>query len=205
MSKAEFGLSSEGWEETIQVNFLSTVFLALLLIPKLQSSKTAQWTPRLSFVDSIGHKSVHKFKGQDAPNVLEALNKPHNFGGINFRYMLSKLLLVYAIEEIAKLVLDPDDEPDIIVNYSCPDMTRSGIARDFTGNPVLAIIMNLLLMMFAKTTEAGSRTLVKASGLGKDSHGLFFYRNQTLRWVLLILPKKERNYIDLNTQAPVYL
>ena len=88
VSKAEFGLSSEGWEETIQVNLLSTVFLALLLIPKLQSSKTAQWRPRLSFVDSIGHKSVHKFKGQDAPNVLEALNKPHNFGGINFRYML---------------------------------------------------------------------------------------------------------------------
>ena len=150
VSKAEFGVSNEGWEETIQVNVLSTVRLALLLLPKLKDSKTASWTPRLSFVSSIGHKSVSSFPGQNAPNILKALNEPDVFGGINFRYMVSKLLLVYAVNEIGKLALSSNGEVLVVVTYSCLDMTRSGIARDFTGNPILVGIMGILI-----TSEEG--------------------------------------------------
>ena len=42
-----FKLSPEGWEETLQVNTLATVLLALLLLPKLRASKTPSSTPHL--------------------------------------------------------------------------------------------------------------------------------------------------------------
>lgn len=67
--------SPYGWEETLQVNVLSTTLLGLLILPKLKASKTAQSTPVLEIVSSGLHQNA-KFTDEhkNAPNLLESYN-----------------------------------------------------------------------------------------------------------------------------------
>jgi NAD(P)-dependent dehydrogenase (short-subunit alcohol dehydrogenase family) len=114
---------------------------------------------------------------QDAPNCLEALNKEENFGKSAERYCVSKLLVIYATRELAKLALSPEGVPDVVVNYSCPGACKSDLAResDSTGQKIgLALIQATI----CKTTEEGSRTIVFASGLGVESHGLWYHKDR---------------------------
>jgi NAD(P)-dependent dehydrogenase (short-subunit alcohol dehydrogenase family) len=55
-----FQQSPEGWEETIQVNVLSTALLGLLLLPKLRASKSRDATPHLAIVSSGLHVAVKR-------------------------------------------------------------------------------------------------------------------------------------------------
>ncbi|EHK18854.1 uncharacterized protein TRIVIDRAFT_118992, partial [Trichoderma virens Gv29-8] len=178
VDKAQFGLTKDGWEETLQVNALATTFLALLLLPKMRQSSRPDWKPCLSIVASRGHQMVSDgAPWQDAPNCLEALNKEENFGKSADRYCVSKLLVIYAVREVAKLALSPHGEPDVVVNYSCPGACKSDLAResDSVGKKVgLAVVQATI----CKTTEEGSRTIVFASGLGVQSHGLWYHKDR---------------------------
>lgn len=178
VDKARYGLTVDGWEETLQVNALATALLALLLLPKLRQSSRPDWTPRLSIVASRGHQRVAEGEAwQDAPNCLEALNKEDNFGQSADRYCVSKLLVIYAARELAKLALSPQGAPDVVVNYSCPGACKSDLAResDSTGQKIgLALVQATI----CKTTEEGSKTIVFASGLGVESHGLWYHKDR---------------------------
>ncbi len=99
VSKDDYEPTKDGWDETIQVNVLSTVLLALHLIPKLRQSSAshASWTSRLSIVIARAHEFVQLGAGwQKAPNSLKALNRPDSLGGTAERYVVSKFLLVMA-------------------------------------------------------------------------------------------------------------
>lgn len=178
IDKARFGLTKDGWEETLQVNALATTLLALLFLPKMRQSSRSDWKPCLSIVASRGHQRVPDGEPwQDAPNCLEALNKEENFGGVANRYCVSKLVLIYAVREIAKLALSPTGEPDVVVNYSCPGACKSDLARESTSAGQ-RLGLALIQATICKTTEEGSRTLVVASGLGPESHGLWYHKNR---------------------------
>ncbi|UKZ82365.1 hypothetical protein TrVFT333_010153 [Trichoderma virens FT-333] len=160
VDKAQFGLTKDGWEETLQVNALATTFLALLLLPKMRQSSRPDWKPCLSVVASRGHQMVSDgAPWQDAPNCLEALNKEENFGKSADRYCVSKLLVIYAVREVAKLALSPNGEPDVVATI-------------------------------CKTTEEGSRTIVFASGLGVQSHGLWYHKDRMAEPGVLVTNEK---------------
>lgn len=179
-----FVRSPESWEEMLQVNTLSTVFLGLLLLPKLEkTSKNATSTPYLSFVSSGTHKGVDvEFfrKSQESGNILEYLNNEKNFPGRE-QYANTKLLLEFAKASIANLpsVRSPDGHVNVIVNSCCPGLCQSDLAHNVTKNSrLMATVAWLMFKFVARTSEEGSRTLVSSTTLGVESHGKW-WQNDT--------------------------
>lgn len=177
VSPNDHRVTIDGWEETIQVNFLSTTLLALLLLPKMRQSSSSKWTPRLSIVAARAHATVLEGASwQSAPNMLMELNRKEQFGKLSDRYSVSKLLVIYAAREIAKLA-SINRECEVVVNYLCPGACRSELARDWQGL-LQRVLLYLIQVTICKTTEEGSRTLVYASGLGEESHGLWIHNDR---------------------------
>jgi len=180
VTKSQFVLTKDGWEETLQVNTLSTLLLGLLLLPKLRETtkNTPGWTSRLEFVASRAHQIVKEGdKWQTAPNFLDMLNQLESFSGSNYRYAVSKLLLIYGIREVTAIADDTNGKPAVIVNYTCPGACRSDLAREWHGW-ASSLILWLIQVTICKTAEEGSRTLVYASCLGEDSHGKWIHNDR---------------------------
>jgi len=89
------------------------------------------------------------------------------------RYAVSKLLQVFAVRELASVMIDQAKStlPSVIVNCITPGACKSDFDRESTG--FARIMGNLMVAMLARTTEEGSRTLVAGLAVGEDSHGGF--------------------------------
>ena len=118
-----FQEGKEGFEETLQVNVLSTALLALLLLPWMKEAGGGK--AHLGFVTSGSHRSV-AINGWPKDDVLGFLSKESNWpkGGM---YGPSKLLEQYAVNEIAKLAVGSDGKPKVIVNPMCPGMASCAL------------------------------------------------------------------------------
>lgn len=95
----------------------------------------------------------------------------------SLRYPTSKLLLLYAIREIA--ARSPvSAKSDVVINVMTPGACKSDIFRDdvpwysWLGQ---MFFQHVVMASFARTTEVGGRTLVNAvePDLGDDAHGAF--------------------------------
>lgn len=183
VTKSAFTPTSDGWEETVQVNTLSTVLLALLILPKLKASSVGgvgDQVPRLEFVASRAHQYVKEGEWwQSEPNFLAALNNPEAFGSSSNRYGISKLFLIYCVREIAAITaIDSNGKPSVIVNYTCPGACKSDLAREWRISWIKSLFLRLLQEIICKTTEEGSRTLVFATCLGMESHGKWIHNDR---------------------------
>jgi len=175
-----FELGYEGWEQTLQVNVLSTVLLALLLLPWMKTAKPK--TGKLQHLDWVGSglHTVIDIKQPQFPktDVFKYFNQPEHFEGAT-TYALSKLFVMYGAAEIAKLTTNSDGSPTIIVNTMCPGIVRTSLARNYTSFLFQRILIPVFLGAFSKTAEQGSRTLVLSSLAGPEKHGEFirYYGN----------------------------
>jgi NAD(P)-dependent dehydrogenase (short-subunit alcohol dehydrogenase family) len=161
-------LSQEGWEMSLQVNVISTAYLAILLLPKMRESGRSTGEPtHLEFVSSTGHGDVAIDSVRDSKSILKKVNNPANFK-FTAQYQISKLLEIWAAEHIAAKT----SPKEVIVNSSCPGLCKSSIGRDF--GMVLRGLDAIFKGIFAQTAEAGSRILVSATTAGADSHGGFW-------------------------------
>lgn len=161
-------LSQEGWEMSLQINVLSTAYLAILLLPKLRDSGRTTGEPaHLEFVSSTGHGDVALESVQDGKSILDKVNNAANFK-FTSQYQISKLLEIWAMEHVA----EKTSPAHVIVNASCPGLCKSSIGRDF--NLVLRGLDAVFKGIFAQTTEAGSRILVSGVTTGTESHGGFW-------------------------------
>jgi len=71
----------EGYEQTIQVNVISTFLLALLMLPKLrETAEKFGSLPHLTIVSSETHRFT-KFQEAGAPDVYTKLNEQKSFNG----------------------------------------------------------------------------------------------------------------------------
>lgn len=161
-------LSKEGWEMSIQVNVISTAYLAILLLPKLRESGRAIGEPvHLEFVASAGHGDVAVESVRDSKSILNKLNDPANFK-FTAQYQITKLLEMWVMKQVA----EKTSAKEVIVNGCCPGLCKSSIGRDF--NIVLRGLDAIFKGIFAQTAEAGSRVLVSGVTTGLDSHGGFW-------------------------------
>lgn len=95
----------DGWEESIQVNVLSTTLLALLLLPWMKVAGRGK--AHLGVVTSGRHRDVDVEKDFPKKDVLKHFNKEENFPGAN-SYPYTKLMQQYVVHELAKLAVGPD-------------------------------------------------------------------------------------------------
>ncbi|KAI9718638.1 MAG: hypothetical protein M1828_006646 [Chrysothrix sp. TS-e1954] len=184
----EYKQSEYGWERMLQVNVLSTLLLAIILLPKMRSSRTADRTPTLELVSSGLHYVATLPEGceSDDTAILDALNTQSNFQNGSTQYRRTKLLAQLALDGILQLVRPSatreasdseatinEEQPDVWVTSVCPGACSSGLGREYDGVAfrIAKAAMGVLLL---RTPEEGSRTLVSGAALGAKGHGQFW-------------------------------
>ncbi|KAF2449999.1 retinol dehydrogenase 12 [Karstenula rhodostoma CBS 690.94] len=196
-----------GLESHIAINSVAAVLVGLLALPKLKETarKTGART-RLSFVGSDLHFIAALKEAEREGALLDVLSdeKSANMGD---RYNTSKLLLHYAIQELA--ARSPlDAGAGVIISDVTPGACESDLFRDEQGW-LQSIVQSILTKLVARTTEVGSRALVHAVNpeLGPEAHGRFLMdcrvvedwdtvtskRGQNLRkrWISELFPRLE--------------
>ena len=186
--------SAEGWDQQIQINYLSTLLLAILLLPKLRASKTKAWTPVLTFTSSGRHMAVPASRF-DLPQAaldsktpfLSYWSQPTVWPSGQDMYDISKLLVEFAIGMIASnpIAQDPSTkEIYVIVNSSCPGICRTDLGRDYIESSILMrCAAYLFFKVLSRTAEQGSRSIVSATTLGEQGHGQFWQNDVIVKYV----------------------
>ncbi|KAI9706194.1 MAG: hypothetical protein M1820_004955 [Bogoriella megaspora] len=171
----------EGDESHIKVNVISTVLLALLVLPKLrESGQKYKKSGTLSLVGSDLHL-IAKFaeKNVHGKTLFEALNTERG-SDIGDRYGTSKVLMMMAVRELAQKHPVSKDSP-VVINCCNPGMCITTIFRD-EGSWLKMKTIETMTGLFARSCEVGSRTLVNCIALtGEESHGKFVNNDQPSR------------------------
>lgn len=150
----------EGHESSITVNVISTFLLALLLLPKLkETARKFKKETTLTIVSSEVHGWC-KLPEKEEASIIGALDKSED---MSERYPVSKLLEILAIKQIAPKL----EGSGVILNSLNPGLCHSELSRDSGW------VLEVLKFFLARTTEVGSRTLVAAATVGKESHGKY--------------------------------
>lgn len=181
VTNSQFRRSPEGMEEIIQVNTLSTSLLALLLVPWMKQQRGQRSTPaRVVFVSSGLHMSVDirpwSTYAEKEGGVLAHYSKEENFeaGLTSPMYNYSKLLLMYALEEVSKMALDQNGEPQVILTSVCPGAVKTELSRSMQENSVVARIAAPIFMnLVGKSPDYGARIYLAGALAGPKDHGKF--------------------------------
>ena len=185
MISANWVQSPDGWEETFQVNSLSSFLLGILILPlliaRVDSGRNTGYKPHLTFISSgtawrVKPEQMKAFIASETP--LAELNLQKNFpGGLvggAAQYARSKLVLEYAVRHLAAspLIQGPDGKPKVIVNTVCPGMCKSDLGRNMAeGSLLLRIVQRLVNLTIARTAEDGANTYIAALERGDETHG----------------------------------
>ncbi|KAH8692103.1 putative short-chain dehydrogenase [Talaromyces proteolyticus] len=160
-------------ESTLTVNVINTFLLLLLLVPKLRESGTKfNIAPRFTTVNSALHYMA-PVKGLDSDDseIFARLNDPKT-ADMGARYNLSKLLVIYAVRELAeRLNASSTASSTIIINSPNPSYCKSNLAQGTeVGRSSAGKMFEKLL---ARSTEEGSRALVHGVISGTESNGQY--------------------------------
>ncbi|KAJ9230632.1 hypothetical protein DTO169E5_8328 [Paecilomyces variotii] len=163
----EFRMSEDN-ERTITVNVVATFLLILLLLPKLhESAEKYKINPRIVSVNSALHyvAPTKELDPNDNNNneIFSRLNNPQT-ADMSGRYAVSKLLVLYAVRELAERLRAR--KPLVIINTPNPSFCKSGLM----GNDV-SFAERTAEKLLARSTEMGSRALVHGLSSGVESHG----------------------------------
>ena len=168
---ATYKESSYGFEQTMQINVLSTALLSLLLVPKLRASKTEAYTPVLGLVGSGNHTIVTKLNSETEP--FASYNTPQGYALQN-QYSVSKLFVMYIQTALVQLASNKETgKPDFFVPVVCPGPCKSDLARD-VGQWYIRIVLWLFATLIQRDTEVGARTYISGVEQGEKTHGRFW-------------------------------
>ncbi|CAH0045964.1 unnamed protein product [Clonostachys solani] len=179
---AEYVVSKEGWEETLQVNTLSTSLLALLFVDWMKEERSVRQDPaHIVIVTSRDHlyttnEQWEKYskEGGILQHFSDKKNWPAWYPTARPHYAESKLLLTYVIEGLADLARGEDGEPQVIISPVCPGLVRTDIARKTAGvNWFFKHATHLYFFIGGKIPSYGARYFVKAATRPKEDHGKF--------------------------------
>lgn len=158
-----------GNEQTFQVNYLSTVMLAALLLPILQAEggMVAAGKPaRLTVVTS----TTAYFADFDHARPILAQFDVDKYEPTRW-YAREKLLHMIFVRRLAALV-DPNQ---VIINTACPGlMGETEIWRTLNTSAVLRYLFSAYFAFFGRSLAEGASTYVHAVVVaGRESHGGF--------------------------------
>ncbi|KAI0379648.1 hypothetical protein F5Y04DRAFT_290239 [Hypomontagnella monticulosa] len=164
----EFGLSA-GHEEDIKVNYLSTMLLAMLILPILKAKKLGTRPGRLVVVTS-DVAAWCTFKERHSIPLLPAFDMRTKQFDPHERYAVSKLLGQIFLKELAQRV------PPSAVVVSCvtPGFCRgSQLGRDTVGT-IFGYFFKTLQWLIGRSTSEGASVVVDAVVRhGEEAHGKY--------------------------------
>ncbi|KAM4056195.1 short chain dehydrogenase [Hirsutella rhossiliensis] len=168
LARARYSVVEDN-EEMITVNVVATFLLAALVMPKLKSTAAQTGSRPTLTITSSGVHGHTQFPQKSAPHgrIFATINdKTTAERHWAEQYPVSKLLEVLCVRALA------ERHPALPVTVNCvnPGLCQSELARDVPG---WAFWLRKLLL--ARSTEAGSRTLVHAASpaVAADSHGQY--------------------------------
>ncbi|KAI1330008.1 NAD(P)-binding protein [Xylariaceae sp. FL0255] len=172
----EYKLAAEGWEQNIQVNVLSTVLIAFLLLPWMKSERVNRSGPsHLSIVGSEKHldpniKLWNTIITQGSKDgMLAYYNDPKKWPGPDGMYGITKLMVTYS------------SKTGVIVNTMCPGQVKTDLARHYAeASRAIAMILPVFMGIKGKTPENGARTLIVTGLTEEKENGKFikFYGSE---------------------------
>ena len=168
VGKMSFGKDpSTGHEESVQVNYLSTVLLSILLLPSLKSKSPPGTAGRLSIV-SAALTLAAKFPNRNEVPLLPSFDNPKSFDAVD-RYNSSKVLVHMFLWRLVDYV----SAKDVVVNLPDPAFVKgTGLSRDLKGGQKVAA--SLFAAMAGRTKKLGASTYLDALlSKGPESHGCF--------------------------------
>ncbi|KAI8627607.1 hypothetical protein F5Y19DRAFT_173544 [Xylariaceae sp. FL1651] len=164
-------IPSTGHERYIQVNYLSTMLLAILLLPVLKAKAVgaSEKLGRLTIVSSGTARGAKLSVPPDA-RILSALDDKSLPWDPVSRYAISKMLGHLFIVELAQR-LSADD--GVIVNLVDPGLVKGTNLQGSAPLPV-AIFFYCYKALLARSLPVGASTYVDAVMVqGKESHGCY--------------------------------
>ncbi|KAF1934743.1 putative short chain dehydrogenase/ reductase [Clathrospora elynae] len=177
---AEYVQSPEGWEQTIQVNTLSTTLLGLLLLQWMRKTHSdVARKPHLVFVTSRDHIDpdiVDWAQWAADEGILRHCSAQKNWPShqIEPNYANSKLLITYAVEEICNKAVGPDGSVDVIVNSVCPGLVFTSLGRAIAKKSALMhFAVPIYARILGKSADYGARFYLTAARTSADEHGKY--------------------------------
>ncbi|KAH8587911.1 hypothetical protein B0O99DRAFT_526027 [Bisporella sp. PMI_857] len=156
---------STNHETMLQVNYLSTSLLAILLVPILKAKLKGHHPGRLTIVGSdLSHFA--SFPEPHADPLIQSLDEDRDFKPMG-RYSLTKLMEQFFVIKLAKQV-SPND---VVINLVNPGFCSGTSLNRESSRPWLT---TLLALTVARTTVDGARAYIDAAIVkGKESHGSY--------------------------------
>lgn len=201
---------SEDCERSLTVNAISTYLVALGVLPKMQESASNYViTPTLTFVGSMGHvfaPSDQLQPVQSARDTFEALSDP-KMAQMGARYAISKLIQHLCFRELAtRLPLDGDNgQGRVVVNCVNPGWCKTALQTRYGSE---GLLVRLMALIFKRTSEEGSRTLVHGVTAGSETHGRYLSECQVKEmsaWVRSDAGERcgERLFVELTIRLEI--
>ncbi|KAL4808425.1 hypothetical protein BDV18DRAFT_134949 [Aspergillus unguis] len=166
-----------GFEQSITVNSINHFLLAFLLLPKMRQTANEfpdrPSAPHITVLTSQVHAWPEFPQWEDPRGILAGLSDERS-AKMEERYPVTKLLNVFLTREFAAQLQAAGagkDQNEIIVNMIDPGFCHSRLSRENVG--VEALVFNLFKTLFARTEEAGARTVVAAAAAGRESDGKY--------------------------------
>lgn len=164
-------VESTGHEESFQVNYLSTILLAILLLPILKAKRLPGGKPAHLTISSAALTLACKFEIKDKTPLFPALDDPANFEN-DGTYRISKLLAHFFLWKLVDYV----SADHVIINLADPAFVRgTGLARDLDKSMVMKFAFTVFgLVGGARSPKVGASCYIDAVvNKGKESHGCF--------------------------------
>lgn len=156
-----------GHEETIQVNYLSTALLAILLLPVAKAKRASQPNPtRITFTSSEA-AGFTKFAEKDEVPLFAALDrKDANVDPVD-RMFIAKLLQQFFITELANRV----PASIAVINSASPGSVYD---TEFNRESEQGVLVKKVLKMMGNSASVGARMITDAAvNHGEETHGQF--------------------------------
>ncbi|KAF7297108.1 NAD(P)-binding domain protein [Mycena indigotica] len=191
----KFRVGSTGHEEMVQVNFLSTVLLLILLLPVLSAKSKASATGKATHITMLGSALSYIAeipKNMDA-FILASLDTPKSFN--QSRYSLSKFLLTLLFVRISQFI--SPDRDGIVLNLIEPGYCKgTELSRDARGG--IKLLVKAFEGMFGRKPEDGAWMHVWAAAItGSETHGCYLQDWEIRPFPKVIHQKAGKDFTDL--------
>ncbi|OQE37254.1 hypothetical protein PENCOP_c010G00889 [Penicillium coprophilum] len=159
-----------GHDEMIQVNYLSTALLTLLLLPIVKEKRAVQGGPSRITVVSSEVSAWTAFKEKESFPLLASLDQKNAKVDPLDRMMVSKLLGQFFLSYLASIV----PPSVVIINAASPGSVHDSEFNREHDQTFSGAIAKIVMRRLANTAAVGARMITDAAvNHGQETHGEF--------------------------------